>query len=223
MPGKALLLALLVAGRGAAWAETNEAEIVTIQAIMFQCTTDVARELFRDPLVTGRTYAITEDTVRQVSAFEEQKKLRVLCRPQVATISGAQAQVRAVREFQYVAEVTVDGGAVVPSFRTREVGTILNMTPTVSPDSQTISVTLAPEYSELHEIRKSAIALADSRYRAEVDMPVFKTYSTQTSVVLASGRPVLLCVCDAVENTDPRATPLQILTILTATVRHPKP
>jgi hypothetical protein len=207
------------------WAQdsTNPVAIV-IQAVMFQCPKEVARDLFPDPLVAGRTYEITEETVQRINALEDQKKLRVLCRPQVSTISGVQAQVRAVREFLYAAEVSVEGDAVTPSFRTREVGTILNVTPTIGTDLQTINVTLVPEYSELAEMRKVPIALPDSRYRTEIELPIFKTYNVQTSVVLTSGRPVVLCVFDPVENADPRTTnATQILSILTATIRYSSP
>lgn len=81
------------------------------------------------------------------------------------------------------------------SFRTREVGTILNATPTVLPDGKRIACTLVPEVSLFAGYEQFDGYTEHGKMR--VPQPVFYTYNTQTSVVMPSGTTALLAVNDA--------------------------
>lgn len=106
-------------------------------------------------------------------ALQQRGGSDLLSAPRVTTISGQQADIQVVEEIiypsEYIEQTTgtgtsgvtiIDGQEVagtafrVPypsAFETREVGVILNVTPTVGPDGYTIDLALAPEVAELVE------------------------------------------------------------------------
>ncbi len=83
----------------------------------------------------------------------------LLSAPRVTTRSGVNAQIQVVEEIIYPTEyeeqsvesqIDTSMRTPIPSaFETREVGVILNVTPTVGPDGYTIDLTLVPEVAEL--------------------------------------------------------------------------
>ncbi|MGD9611918.1 MAG: hypothetical protein AB7V22_03365 [Kiritimatiellia bacterium] len=124
----------------------------------------------------------------------------------LTTRSGVNAQVQSVSEVIYPTEFrtpditnSADSAAsrlpVPDVFDTREVGAILNVTPTVAPDNRTIDVVLAPEITALPEWRTLAVAGtdADGRKRLlEVPQPVFHSRNITTSIVLQDGETAVL-------------------------------
>jgi len=149
-----------------------------------------------------------------VNALAQKKTADVLSAPKVTTISGAQAQIRVVQEFIYPSEYSQptvsDNSVPTPSiptaFKTREVGVILSVTPTVGADGYTINLTLVPEVSSfLGMLDYSPAPLKGSfgggtiggqREPIEVNykiwQPLFETRNVTTSVVIWDGQTVVL-------------------------------
>jgi general secretion pathway protein D len=151
-----------------------------------------------------------------IKALSQKKSADVLSAPKVTTLSGVQAQIKVVQEFIYPSEYTepqVDEGGITPtipsSFKTREIGVILNVTPTVGADKYTINLALTPEVSEFlgfldyspgnvsftsnsntNSILGGQGGVVSVPYR--VEQPLFSTRSLATSVVIWDGQTVVL-------------------------------
>lgn len=124
----------------------------------------------------------------------------------LTTRSGVNAQVQAVSEVIYPTEFrtpvvtnpaeTVAVPLPVPDvFDTREVGAILNITPTVGPDNRTIDVVMAPEITAPPEWRTVSVTGTDGDGRPlllEVPQPVFHSRNITTSIVLRDGETAVL-------------------------------
>jgi len=113
----------------------------------------------------------------------------LLSAPRVTTRSGVNAQIQVVEEIRYPTEYEeqsvesqIDTGFRAPiptAFETREVGVILNVTPTVGPDGYTIDLTLVPEVAEL-----SGWIDYGPPGRYPILQPVFSSRNVTTSIVL---------------------------------------
>lgn len=127
----------------------------------------------------------------------------------VITQSGLAAESKQVEEIIYPTEFEVDpaldprdkdGARVLPIVRpthleTREVGYVLNATPTVSPDGKHIDVTLVAEHSWMEESIDIGPNIDGSGFgsiEVEIEQPIFSSHSTTTSVRLRNGEPVVL-------------------------------
>jgi Flp pilus assembly secretin CpaC len=203
---------------------------------------------------------VPEVTVKKIRDFEQRKKISVLARPQLATVSGEQAQIRTVLEKIYPTEydrpevIIMDEGkdngqrgitvAAPSSFRTREIGTLLNVTPTVLDKGKIISLNIIPEQSEFHGMKPTSVKIPTSpRFRAmhakgdeakgvkseppsvagkvEVEQPDFSSANLTTHVIVASGRSIIL----AASNPPPEQKSIPqdhiIVIMLTATASAP--
>ena len=133
----------------------------------------------------------------------------VLSAPRVTTISGVNAQIQVVEELIYPTEfeeqetsiddvvVSAGLGATVDftgfssppipgSFETRELGVILNVTPTVDNDGYTINLTMQPEVSELLGWIDYGVVGAPIR------LPIFGSRNVTTSIVIWDGQTVVM-------------------------------
>ena len=151
-----------------------------------------------------------------IKALAQKKSTDILSAPKVTTISGSSAQMKVVQEFIYPttysqAQVTSSGGgtgggsaaaAVTPaipsSFQTREIGVLLNVTPTIGADGYTINLTLIPEVSEFLGFINygSPIGFATGNSTVtvpnDIKQPLFQTRTLTTSVVIWDGQTVVL-------------------------------
>ncbi|MCP5487474.1 MAG: hypothetical protein H7A43_02400 [Verrucomicrobia bacterium] len=143
-----------------------------------------------------------------VQALSQSGNSDLLSAPRVTTRSGVNAQIQVVTEIIYPTEfesevVTVErevagGGTsqerfvtVTPgTFETREVGVILNVTPTVGPDGYTIDLTLAPEVAELVDWLQYGSTIEGFQYN--IPQPVFASRNVTTSIVVWDGQTVVL-------------------------------
>ena len=143
----------------------------------------------------------------------------LLSAPRVTTKTGVNAQIQVVKEIIYPTEFEVtqptvqsQGDLVTPptvtpgSFETREVGVILNVTPTVGPDGYTIDLTMVPEVAELvdwiqygSEITVETgsadeeTGMRQSRtYQFNIPQPVFSSRNVTTSIVIWDGQTVVM-------------------------------
>ena len=150
-----------------------------------------------------------------IKALAQKQSADTLSSPKVTTISGAQAQIRVVQEFIYPTEFQpptataagggVNGGgaaAVTPStpgsFKTREVGVLLNVTPTVGADRYTINLTLVPEVSQflgfINYGGPISIAAGNDVVTTfnDIKQPLFSSENLTTSILIWDGQTVVL-------------------------------
>lgn len=150
-----------------------------------------------------------------IKALSQKRSSDLLSAPRITTISGSQAQIRIVQEFIYPTEFdppevvaagggTTGGGAVgiTPSnpsaFRTREIGVLLNVTPTVGADGYTINLTVIPEVSEflgfINYGGPIALSAGNNILTAQNDIrqPLFASRNLTTSVVIWDGQTLVL-------------------------------
>jgi general secretion pathway protein D len=160
-----------------------------------------------------------------VNALSQKKSADVLSAPKVTTISGAQAQIRVVQEFIYPSEYsqpTIASDSDSPptpsfptAFKTREVGVILSVTPTVGSDGSTINLTLVPEVSKFLGMLdyspkvspnpNSTIATQQQdKVAYKIWQPLFETRNVTTSVVIWDGQTVVLggLITEVVDKVD---------------------
>lgn len=139
-------------------------------------------------------------------ALDQKGGSDMLSAPRVTTRSGVNAQIQVVEEIIYPTEFdaqleSVDGGegeadtqriVVTPgSFETREVGVILNVTPTVGPDGYTIDLTMLPEVVELSDWLNYGYTAADDS-AVNIFQPIFSKRSVSTSIVIWDGQTVVM-------------------------------
>jgi general secretion pathway protein D len=148
-----------------------------------------------------------------IQALSQKKGADVLSAPKITTISGSSAQIKIVHEFIYPTEYDTQtqagsgggssgiGGAAVSvtprNFKTREVGVLLNVTPTVGADGYTINLTLIPEVSEFVQYIPYyaflAVGSGTSGFATvTLNQPLFATRTLTTSIVIWDGQTVVL-------------------------------
>lgn len=140
-------------------------------------------------------------------ALEKTTKLKTLSAPKITTLNNQTASIEIVDEFVYPTRYeptlikndlnndgdfldVVDGTRetrfvnVPQGFETRDVGILLNVTPNIGRDKETIALTLRPEVSE---------ATADAfEFSGEVKLPKFTTRNLTTNIVVKNGDTIVL-------------------------------
>jgi len=134
--------------------------------------------------------------------LEEKAKTKTLSAPRVTTLNNQTATMRVVDEFNFPTRFEVsliqfdingdgdfdDAGetqfANVPKdFQKRDVGILLNVTPSVGKDLKTVTLVLAPEVSAFSQFRNLG---------SGVTVPEFTSSQLTTSVVIEDGQTVVL-------------------------------
>jgi general secretion pathway protein D len=135
-----------------------------------------------------------------------------LSAPKVTTKSGASAEIKVVKELIYPTEYqqqaqsigTTSSGnqslvqiIVTPSaFETRDTGVILQVTPTVGPDNETIDLAMVPQVVELAEWIDygSDVPTGDPtrRQHLTLNQPIFHSRSITTSISIWDGQTVVM-------------------------------
>lgn len=142
-------------------------------------------------------------------ALEQRSGANLLSAPKVTTKSGANAEIKVVREIIYPTEFDVNsqnaGGTqtavttvvVTPAgFTTRDTGVILNVTPVVGPDGYTIDLTLIPQVVELADWINYGSYVSDPvtgrMMQYNMPQPVFHSRTIQTSISIWDGQTVVM-------------------------------
>ena len=151
-------------------------------------------------ILTGTQYQAV------LHALGENKKTKTLSAPQVTPLNNQTAALKVVTEFVYATQYDAsvkkedlngDGDFadvvsgvretrfvnVPQGFVTKDLGILLNVTPSVGRDRNTIILALKPEVSE----KKT-----DDTFSGEVTLPRFTTRSLTTTVVIEDGQTVML-------------------------------
>ena len=125
----------------------------------------------------------------------------ILSAPRVTTKSGVNAQIQSVREIIYptefeeqaIGDLDPDRPPIPSSFQTRQVGVILNVTPTVGSDGYTIDLTMVPEVSDLVDwIDYTPPQYMPTTGAGHMRQPVFESRHVTTSVVVWDGQTVVM-------------------------------
>ncbi len=138
-------------------------------------------------------------------AIDQTDWSELLSAPRITTISGQQAQIEVVQELTYPTEydtetINIGGGfggttnmisgevfMVTPgNWETRDVGIVLNVTPSVSADGKMITLVLMPEVSDL--VRW--INYGNEIY--PIQQPIFETRDLTTTVHVNDGETIVL-------------------------------
>lgn len=134
--------------------------------------------------------------------LEESKKSKTLSAPRVTALNNQTAQIKVVEEFNYPTRYEVqlvqfdingdgdfdDAGEtqfvnVPKDFKKRDVGILLNVTPSVGKDMKTVTLVLAPEVSQFSQFRDLG---------GGVSVPEFTSSELATSVVIEDGQTAVL-------------------------------
>lgn len=139
-------------------------------------------------------------------ALSENKQTKTLSAPRVTTLNNQTATIKVVTEFVYASryeasvvrkDLNGDGDFrdtvsginetrfvnVPQDFVTKDLGILLNVTPSIGQDHRTITLALKPEVSE----KKT-----DDTFGGEVSLPRFSARNLETSVVMDNGQTVML-------------------------------
>lgn len=140
-----------------------------------------------------------------VHALDQSGFSNVLSAPKVTTLNNQQAQIEVVKEIIYPTEfeltpaTTNDSGNIVTqpvvtpaSWNTRDVGIILNVTPSVGADKKTINLALKPEVSILEKWLDYGIKGGVTWNDIPILQPIFLTKNVETNVVIHDGETVVL-------------------------------
>jgi type II secretory pathway component GspD/PulD (secretin) len=162
----------------------------------------------RSDIATAGAKGIVD--VESLTALRQKGKAELLAAPKVLTQSGMEAMVKGVTEYIYPREsrpneptgaggasgTTVPvGGIVSPgSFETREVGGIMTVLPTVTPEGQLIALTLAPQFMFEPVWRDYGLRRQEgSRLPLRMEQPFFHSDSVQTSLLVKNGETIVAC------------------------------
>jgi len=151
-------------------------------------------------ILTGTQYQAV------LHALAKNTRSKTLSAPRVTTMNNQTATIKIVTEFVYASRYeatvvredlsgdgdfndTVSGTSetrfvnLPQDFVTKDLGIVLNVTPSVGQDLNTITLALRPEVSE----KKT-----DDTFAGEVSLPRFTTRDLETSVVIENGQTVML-------------------------------
>ena len=147
-----------------------------------------------------------------IKALNQKQSTDVLSAPKVTTLSTVEATMKVVQTFIYPGEYTEPqvggtGGGITPtipsSFKSKDVGVILRVTPTVSADKNTIDLMLTPEVTEflgfidyspgnVTETTSIGGSNVTTSVPYKIQQPLFSERSVATRVVVWDGQTVVL-------------------------------
>jgi general secretion pathway protein D len=172
---------------------------------------------FLGDILSARGVLTNPELQLVVQALDQKGNSDLLSAPRVTTINGVNAIIQVVNEIIYPTEfdvtendIQVQGGGgtaddpsqpvfvpptVIPGgFETREVGVILNVTPTVNPDNYTINLVMLPEIAELVDWIQygTQVPVGDQIYTVNMPQPVFASRNITTSMIVWDGHTVVM-------------------------------
>ena len=142
-----------------------------------------------------------------IQALSQKQSTDVLSAPKVTTLSTVEATVKVVQSFIYPSEYSepqTSAGGITPSipsgFKTKDVGVILRVTPTVSADKNTIDLMMTPEVTEFQgfiDYSPGNVTEVDTNGAVinipfKIQQPLFSERSVATRVVVWDGQTVVL-------------------------------
>lgn len=155
-------------------------------------------------------------------ALEQRSGSNLLSAPKVTTRTGSNAEIKVVRELIYPTDYeitpaqtlgTTGAQSFSPAFVTptgfeeRDLGVILNVTPTVGPDNYTIDLIMMPQVTELYEWINYGTKMSDGRgglVDMDLHQPIFHSRTITTSISIWDGQTVVMggLITEAQETTE---------------------
>lgn len=132
----------------------------------------------------GKATLNAEDKEKILVTIEETEGARIIASSSVLTVSGQNAQAEHVEELTYATEFKREEGGITPgNWQQRDLGAILNVTPTVLEDGR-VAVVIMPQVTTLAGWKQ-----IDG---TEITQPVFNTWCTTTTVIIPDGSTFVL-------------------------------
>lgn len=218
---------------------------VSVEMRMIEMPRLAADELFKEEGGLAKAFVLGEKTLGAVNEMVIQGKAKVVSQSKVITKSGSNCENKTVHEFTYPTAYDVSGseatnsvqalpdsrsnatnsvkvlpGILIPTgFETRDCGTILQITPVIGPDNQTIDCALVFQRVRLSAYPNKVMVNSPSG-KIEVEQPVFLSEQVTTSLTVQNGTTALFSVCDTISDQEKqeKASENIILFIMTACV-----
>ncbi len=132
----------------------------------------------------GKAILTAEEKEKLLAIVAETEGARIIASVAVLTIPGQQTQTEQVEELTYATEYEYKDGKIIPgNWQTRDLGAILNLTPTLCEDGR-IFLLLMPGVTSLSGWKE-----IDG---TEVTQPIFSTWQTTTTVIVPDGSTFVL-------------------------------
>ena len=145
-------------------------------------------------------------------ALEQKSGANLLSAPKVTTKSGANAEIKVVKELIYPtefelsqsqvsgsgsgSEAVITPAFVTPAaFQKRDTGVILNVTPTVGPDGFSIDLIMMPQVVELSDWINYGSTVIDAKGKQQIfnmPQPIFHSRNIVTSITIWDGQTVVM-------------------------------
>ncbi len=138
-------------------------------------------------------------------ALDQSGMANILSAPKVTTVNNQQAKIQVVTEifyptqFEITPATTNDSGTIVTppvvipgGFTSRDVGIVLEVTPSVGADRKTINLTLIPEVSTLSGWQDFGISVGANFPATPILQPVFTSKNVTASIVINDTETVVL-------------------------------
>lgn len=157
---------------------------VWVEAIFIEMNRAITRDFekaigFKLSPPDGKAILNAEEKEKILASVAQMEDARILTSLSILTLSGRQAQTEQIEEVTYATEYEYKEGTVVPgNWEVRDVGAVLNVTPTIG-EEDLITLVLMPEISVLSDWLD-----VDG---TDVTQPIFKTWNFTTTVHLPSG------------------------------------
>ena len=185
------------------------ASSVWVEAVFVETSESTIRDLeealgFKLNPVDGKVVLTPEEKEKLLALVEENESASVIASLVIVTTSGQEAHSEDVEQVIFPTEFDTEtiqiGGSegttnlipgevfmVTPgNWEVRDVGTILNVTPTVSDDGKTITLALAPEMTQLVDW----INYGNDVY--PIFQPIFRSWSKTTTITIPDGASFVL-------------------------------
>ena len=155
--------------------ETGDANLVSSPKVTTLNNQRAQIEMVEE-FIYPEEYEVTPPTIRSTSVIE--------------TRVDGNIMTESTRSLS--SKIVTPGIAVPISFETRNIGVILNVTPSVGSDKKTITLTLIPEISEFLQWIDYGISEGAGWNAVPIVKPIFQTRNVTTSVVIGDGETVVL-------------------------------
>jgi hypothetical protein len=123
-------------------------------------------------------------------ALQGQGRLEVVSRPQIMTLDGVGASVQVGERIPYAGPVTQGQTSSTTSVQYENVGVVLDVTPTISPDGKVL-LRIVPTVSEVREFINVQTVVTDTGNIAQV-APRVNTITANTVVTVLDGQTLVL-------------------------------
>jgi len=143
-----------------------------------------AGSVFGQPLTGATATIFDQDVELAVHALQETGKLNILSRPYILTSNNQMARISVAEEVPYATgENVTDGGNSQTTTDYREIGIILEVTPSINPDGL-VNMTILPEISSQ---TGESVQISEN-----LTLPVFSTRTSETKVAVRDGQTIVI-------------------------------